>query len=104
MLETGILTGGDVGPVQPLQRPDPYIVPGAQVGGRLVVFPDVDAREDSGQGQSLARDVPDLVEAPAQGKPRGSVLFHILDPGHQAGVGDLALQRVDLEPVSPVGE
>jgi hypothetical protein len=84
--EAGIFSGGDVDPVQPPQRPDPHFVSGTQIGGCLVVFSDIDSRQDPGQGQSLALDVPDLEEVSAQGDPCGSVLFHILDPGHEAGV------------------
>ena len=83
---------GDIHPVQPLQRADPHFVAGAQIRGRLVVFSDVDPRQDSRQGQPLALDVPDFEEMSAEGDPGGSVSFDIVDPGHETCVRDLAVQ------------
>ena len=100
----GLFAGSDVNPVESPQRPDPYIIPGAQIRGGLVVFPDVNARQDCGHGQALVCEMPDLVEVTAQGDPRGSVFLDIVDPGHEAGVGHVAVQGVDQESVSLVGE
>ena len=104
MEEASESPGGDIYPVQAFQRPDPDIVPGAQVGGRLVVLPDVDARQDLRQGQPLVRYGPDLIEAAVQGNPRGAVLVHVVDPGHEAGVRDIALQGIDHASAPLVGE
>ena len=104
MLEAGVFPGGDIDPVQAFQGPDPDVVPGAQIGGGLVVLPDVDPGQDLRQGQPLVRDRPDLEEASAQGDPRGTVVIHVVDPGHEAGVRDVALQGVDDGPFPFVGE
>ena len=104
MKEADRFSRGDIHPVQPLQRADPHFVAGAQIRGRLVVFSDVDPRQDSGQGQPLALDVPDFEEMSAEGDPGGSVSFDIVDPGHETCVCDLALQGIDLAAVSRPGE
>ena len=104
MKETFAFSRGDVHPEQPLQRSDPHLVPRAQKGCRLIVFSDVDAGENRGLGQPSVREVPDFEEVSAQGDPRGSVLVHVLDPGHEAGVRDVAMQGVYHDPAPLVGE
>ena len=104
MKEAGCFPRGDIHPVQPLQRADPHFVAGAQIRGRLVVFSDVDPRQDSRQGQPLALDVPDFEEMSAEGDPGRSVPFDIVDPGHETCVRDLALQGINLAAVSRPGE
>ena len=104
MLEAGVFPGGDIDPVQAFQGPDPDIVRGAQIGGCLVVLSDVYARQDFRQGQPFVRDMPDLEEASAQGDPRGAVVIHVVDPGHEAGVRDVTMQGVDHGPVPLVGK
>ncbi len=104
MKEAVRLPRGDIHPVQPLQRADPDFVAGTQIRGRLVVFSDVDPRQDSGQGQPFPFDVPDFEEMSPEGDPGGTVSFDILDPGHEPGVRDLAMQGIDLASVARFGK